>query len=97
MRDGLVAPALVLTVLLAGCAGAACAPATIVVARKEERSQLRGEPRGMRTDERGGVEEVQRQVITTQYWVADGDGRWYRVDEAAWRTVRLGQPIAVCR
>jgi hypothetical protein len=97
MRRHRAALVLALGVGPAGCAGVACDPVTIVVARKDERSQLRSEPRGMRTDEQGRVSEVRREVIVTDYWVADGEGRWYRVPEAAWRAVAPGQPLPVCR
>jgi hypothetical protein len=88
---------LALAVALGGCAAVACDPVTIVVARKDERSQLRSEPRGMRTDERGRVTEIRREVITTDFWVADGEGRWYRVPESDWRATAPGQPLRVCR
>jgi hypothetical protein len=97
MRRFRPAPLVALVALLGGCASVACEPATIVVARKDERSQLASEPRGLRTDERGRVSEVQRQVIVTDHWVQDGEGRWYPVPEAAWRAAEPGQPIQVCR
>ena len=97
MRRHRAALVLALVAALGGCAGVACDPVTIVVARKDERSQLRSEPRGMRTDERGRVTEVRREVIVTDFWVADGEGRWYRVPAAAWRAAAPGQPLQVCR
>jgi hypothetical protein len=97
MRRRLLAPAVLLTALLEGCAGLACTPATIVVAGKDERSQLGSEPRVLRTDEVGRLKEVRRQVIVTEYWVQDRDGHWYRVSEADWRATEPGQPIQVCR
>ena len=97
MRRHRAALVLALGIALGGCAGVACDPATIVVARKDERSQLRSEPRGMRTDELGRVSEVRREVIVTDFWVADDEGRWYRVPEPAWRAVAPGQPLQVCR
>jgi hypothetical protein len=96
MRGRRVVVAL-LALALTGCAGVACAPATIVVAKKDDRSQLRSEPRGIRTDAQGRVSEVRREVIVTEYWVQDHEGRWYRLGEAAWRAVEPGQPVEVCR
>ena len=97
MRRRHAALVLALGAVLGGCAGIVCDPATIVVTRKDERSQLRSAPRGMRTDELGRVSEVRREVIVTSFWVEDGEGRWYRVPEAAWRAVAPGQPLRVCR
>jgi hypothetical protein len=97
MRRRLSVLAVVVVALLEGCAGVACTPATVVVARKDTRSELRSEPRGMRTDEQDRVSEVRRQVIVTEYWVQDREGRWYRVPESAWSAVEPGQPIQVCR
>jgi hypothetical protein len=87
----------VLAALLAGCASVACAPATIVVAGKEERPRLRTEARGLRTDETGRVREVRRDVIVTEHWVQDQAGHWYRVSEPAWRASTAGQSMEVCR
>jgi len=89
--------AVVLTALLGGCAGIACTPATVLVARKEDRPQLRSEPRGLRTDEAGRLEEVRRRVIVSEYWVQDTHGRWYRLSEPAWRAAEPGRPVEVCR
>jgi hypothetical protein len=97
MRRHPAALVLALGAALGGCAGVACDPVTIVVARKDDRSQLRSEPRGMRTDELGRVSEVRREVIVTDFWVQDGEGRWYRVPEAAWRSAEPGRPLQVCR
>jgi hypothetical protein len=97
MRRRLSALAAILAALLEGCAAVACAPATVVVARKDERSRLESEPRGMRTDAHGRVSQVQRQVIVTEYWVQDRQGGWYRVAEPAWRAAEPGQPVQVCR
>lgn len=97
MDRGRLALGLLVITLWPGCAGLGCAPATIVVARKQARSQLRSEPRGLRTDERGRVSEIRRQVIVTDYWVQDSEGRWYRVSEATWRAAEPGRPLDVCR
>jgi hypothetical protein len=84
-------------VQLAGCAGVACTPAVIVVAEKDERLRLQSEPRGLRTDELGRVKEQRREVIVSEYWVRDPDGRWYRVARSAWQGVEAGQSLRVCR
>jgi hypothetical protein len=57
MRRRPHALAAVLLVLLEGYAGLGCTPTTVVFARKDERTQFRSEPRGLRTDEPGGVSE----------------------------------------
>jgi hypothetical protein len=80
-----------------GCADVACTPTTIVVAQKDERLLLQSEPRGLRTDELGRVKEQRREVIVPEYWVRDDAGRWYRVAEAEWRGVAIGQLFQVCR
>ena len=82
---------------LGGCAGLACSSVTIVVTEKDERPRLRSESRGLRTDELGRVKEERRDVIVPEYWVRDREGRWSRVDEAAWRSAEPGQPLTVCR
>jgi hypothetical protein len=96
MRPIAVALAVALLVILDGCAGA-CTPAVIVVAEKDERLRLQSEPRGLRTDERGRVKEQRREVLVSEYWVRDPDGRWYRVAGSAWRGVEPGQSLQVCR
>jgi hypothetical protein len=100
MRGPAAAPVALLSALVAGCAGLACAPATVVVAEKDTRAELRSEPVGIRSeanDARGRAGFVQRQVIATEYWVRDQEGQWYRVPESAWRSAEPGQPIQVCR
>jgi hypothetical protein len=97
MRPTAVALAVALLVVLDGCAGVACTPAIIVVAEKDERLRLQSEPRGLRTDELGRVKEQRREVIVSEYWVRDPDGRWYRVTRSAWQGVELGQSLRVCR
>ena len=83
--------------VLNGCANIACAPITIVVARKDERPQLRSEPRTLRTDELGRLKEERRDTIVSEYWIADREGHWYRVTETQWRSVEPGQSVQVCR
>jgi hypothetical protein len=97
MHRSRLALALALSAALAGCAAVTCAPTAVVVAAKDERQQMRSEPRGLRTDELGRVKEQRREVIVSEYWVRDREGRWYRVGEAEWRAVEPGQPIQVCR
>lgn len=97
MRPTAVALAVALLVVLDGCAGVACTPAVIVVAEKDERLRLQSEPRGLRSDELGRVKEQRREVIVSEYWVRDPDGRWYRVARSAWQGVELGQLLRVCR
>ena len=83
--------------VLNGCASVTCAPITIVVASKDERPQLRSEPRTLRTDELGRLKEERRDGIVSEYWIADREGHWYRVPEAQWRSVEPGQSVQVCR
>jgi hypothetical protein len=100
MRRPAAAPVALLAALSTGCAGLACAPATVVVAEKDTRAELRGEPVGVRSeadDARGRAGFVYRQVIATEYWVRDREGRWYRVPESAWRATEPGHPVQVCR
>ena len=100
MRRPAAAPVALLAALLGGCAGLACAPATVVAAEKDSRAELRSEPRGIRSeadDARGRAGFVHRQVIATAYWVRDREGRWYRVPESTWHAAEPGQPIQVCR
>jgi hypothetical protein len=97
MRRSLLVVALALVASFGGCVDVACVPITVVVAAKDERPQLRSEPRGLGTDELGRVKEQRREVIVSEYWVRDREGRWYRVGEAQWRAVEPGQPTQVCR
>jgi hypothetical protein len=97
MRRRLIALPVALAAALAGCASVACTPVTVVVAAKDERPRLQSEPRGLRTDELGRLKEQRREVIVTEYWVQDREGRWYRVGEADWRTAEPGQSMTICR
>jgi hypothetical protein len=83
--------------VVAGCAGSMCRPATIVVAAKETHARLESEFLGVTTDHAGRVVERRRDVIVLEYWVRDPDGRWHRVAEAAWRQAVVGEPLEVCR
>jgi hypothetical protein len=97
MPAGLRAALAVLVVALPGCAELTCAPATIVVDRKEERTRLDSEFRGVTTDPLGRVGEQRRDRLVAEYWVQDREGRWYRVPEAEWRAAEPGRPLQVCR
>ena len=82
--------------LLARCAPLACRPATVVADRREERSRLESEFRGLRTDGAGRVAETRQDRIVHEWWVRDTEGRWHRVDEATYRAAEPGREIAVC-
>jgi hypothetical protein len=97
MRPRRLALSLAAAALSSGCASVGCDPVTVVVASKDQHSELRGEPRGLRTDERERLRVIERQVIVTRYWVADTEGRWYHVPEDAWRLAEPGQSLHVCR
>jgi hypothetical protein len=90
-RRALLLPPLV--ALLAGCA---CRPATVVVDRREERTRLDSEFRGVRTDELGRVGEVRRDRLVHEWWVRDTQGRWHRVDEETYRAAPPGRDVGVC-
>ena len=83
-------------VMLAGCAAFTCTPSTIEVASKDERTRMVSEVRGATTDETGRVSDIRREKLVTEYWVADRQGRSYRVSEAQWRDAEAGQPLTVC-
>jgi hypothetical protein len=89
--------ALVAFATLAGCAGAICRPATIVVAAKDTHVRLESEFLGLTTDHAGRVVERRRDVIVLEYWVRDQEGHWYRVAEAGGRHAAGGAPREVCR
>ena len=91
-------PALVgLIVTLAGCAELACTPTSIEVASKDERTRMVSEFRGVTNDEIGRATEIRKEKLVPEYWVADRQGRSYRVSEAQWRAAEVGQPLTVCR
>jgi hypothetical protein len=81
---------------VAWLAGCACHPATIVADRREERSRLVSEARGVRTDALGRVVEERRERIVHEWWVRDTQGRWHSVDEATYRAAEPGREIGVC-
>jgi hypothetical protein len=86
-----------LVLLVNACASVPCRPVQVVVDRKEERSRLRSEVRGLRTDPTGRVVEERRDVIVPEFWVRGADGRWYDVGEAEWRAAEPGSTLTVCR
>src|SRR5215813_5789933 len=93
-RVGLIAA---LVVVLASCAEVACTPISIEVASKDERTRMVSEFRGITNDETGRVSEIRQEKLVPEYWVADREGRSYRVSEAQWRGAERGQPLTVCR
>ena len=91
-------PALVgLVVMLAGCAALTCAPTSIEVASKDQRMRMVSEFRGVTNDDAGRATELRKEKLVTEYWVADRQGRWYRVTQEQWREAQPGQPLTVCR
>jgi hypothetical protein len=85
-----------LVVLLLGCAGLTCRPASITVAQKEERARLEATPRGF-TSETGRLEELRRPEIVREYWVLDAGGTWHRVSLEQYRAAEVGQALDLCR
>ena len=86
----------VLVVALSGCAGLSCQPASITVAKKEERARLETAPHGY-TSETGRFEELRRPEIVRDYWVLDADGTWHRVSLEQYRAAEVGQVLEICR
>jgi len=86
-----------LMVTLAGCAEFACTPTTIEVASKDERTRMASEFRGVTNDETGRVSEIRKEKLVSEYWVADRQGRSYRVSQAQWNGAEAGQPLTICR
>ena len=86
----------VLVVALSGCAGLSCQPASITVAKKEERARLETAPHGY-TSETGRLEELRRPEIVRDYWVQDADGTWHRVSLEQYRAAEVGQVLEICR
>jgi hypothetical protein len=85
-----------LVLALSGCAGLSCHPASITVAKKEERARLEATPRGY-TSETGRLEEIRRPEIVRDYWVLDADGTWHRVSIEQYRKAEVGQSLELCR
>jgi hypothetical protein len=84
-------------VALAGCGALTCTPTSIDVASKDQRTRMVSEFRGVTNDETGrGVNEIRKERLVTEYWVADRQGRSYRVSEAQWSSAQTGQPLSVC-
>jgi hypothetical protein len=89
-----IAGAMVL--LLLGCAGLTCRPASITVAKKEERARLEATPRGF-TSETGRLEELRRPEIVREYWVLDAGGTWHRISLEQYRAAEVGQVLDLCQ
>ena len=90
--------ALVFVALIgAGCATFRCAPTSITVAEREQRSRLREIVRGVRTDAVGRVYEDRRMEFVPEYWVRSTEGQWYDVGRDAYRVAIPGRLIDVCR
>ena len=97
MRPYPFVTAIVAGALTSACAAVTCAPATVVVERKEERRGLRSEFRGMRTSPTGAVVQEQREVVVPEYWVLGTDGRWYQLGQSEWQAAEPGSTVSVCR
>jgi len=82
---------------LSGCGALTCTPVTIDVASKDQRTRMVSEFRGVTNDGTGRATELRKEKLVPEYWVADRQGRWYRVTEEQWRDAQPGQPLAVCR
>lgn len=82
--------------LLGACAPLACREARVVADRREERTRLESEFRGVRTDPLGRVGEVRQDRLVHEWWVRDAEGRWHRVDEETYRAAEPGQEVRVC-
>jgi len=96
MRPLTTLAASLLALVTAGCA-TVCRPVTIEVDRKDERSRLVSEFRGIRTSEVSGrVIEVREDRIVHEYWLRDKEGRWHQVSESVWRAVTVGGRTEVC-
>jgi hypothetical protein len=89
-----IAGAIVL--LLLGCAGLTCRPASITVAKKEERARLEATPSGF-TSETGRLEELRTPEIVRDYWVLDAEGTWHRVSLGQYRSAEVGQALDLCQ
>jgi hypothetical protein len=90
-----VVPVLFLALVLPGCASVTCQPASIVVAKKEER--VRPEPSlGLRTTETGRIEEGPLTLIR-EYWVQAEGGTWYRVSAGQFKVAEANEALEICR
>lgn len=81
---------------VSGCAGLSCQPASITVAKKEERGRLETGPRGY-TSQTGRLEELRRPEIVRDYWIQDATGTWHRVSLEQYRAAEIGRPQELCR
>jgi hypothetical protein len=97
-RVGVLATLMGLVATLVSCGVFTCTPSSIEVASKDRRTRMVSEVRGITNDETGrGVDEIRREKLVTEYWVADRQGHAYRVSEAQWNSAEAGQPLTVCR
>jgi len=89
---------LALLVTLAGCSVFTCTPISIDIASKDQRTRMVSELRGVTNDETGrGVNEIRKEKLVTEYWVADREGHSYLVTKEQWSRAEAGQPVTVCR
>jgi hypothetical protein len=90
-----LATALLLALVLPGCASVTCQPASIVVVKKEER--VRPEPSlGFRSTETGRIEEGPLTLIR-EYWVQAEGGTWYRVSAGQFKAAEANGALEICR
>src|ERR1700752_5193535 len=88
----------VFIVTVSGCSAFTCTPTSIEVASKDQRTRMISEFRGVTNDEVGrGASEIRKEKLVPEYWVADRQGRSYRVSEEQWNRAAPGQPLPVCR
>ena len=97
MHPRLFASFVVSLAALSGCAELTCTPVTIEVASKDSRMRMVSEFRGVTNDETGRATELRQEKLVPEYWVADRQGRSYRVSEEQWRDAQPGGPLTVCR
>jgi hypothetical protein len=87
--------ALLLALVLAGCASVACQPTRIVVVKKDERVRP-DSSLGLRTTETGRIEEGPLTLIR-EYWVQAEDGAWYRVSAGQFEEAEPNGVLEICR
>jgi hypothetical protein len=93
-----MAGGLLLALAVSGCAAMTCKPATIIVARKEERGRLELRSSGLyRTTGTGRLEPVQTPELVREHWVQSEGGEWYRVTAEQFTAAEVKRPIEVCQ
>jgi hypothetical protein len=90
-----VVAALVLALVLPGCAAVACRPTRIVVVNKDERVRPESSL-GLRTTETGRLEE-KPPALVREYRVQAEDGTWYRVSAAQFEAARPDGVLEICQ